>query len=526
MRSTAIMSVATLSSRITGFLRTWACAFALGNTLLTSSYQIANSVPNMLFELVAGGILSTAFLPVFLAQRDAHGKEAASSFASNIFNICLVALGIIALLATVFAPQVIATQTFMTGGEDAELATFFFRIFAIQIVFYGAGAIISGLLNANRKFLWPAFGPLFNNVVVIITMFGFVPIAAVNPDLAKIWLATGTTLGVVAMFAVQIPSLAKEGLHYVPKIDFRDPGLRETARLAVPAIIFTAINLVCVSVRNAFALGVSPSGPASLSYAWLWFQLPYGVLAVALSTAMFTEMSENAAKKNMDAFKSNARDGLRGTFFLIIPMAVMLITLSSMLVTLYHAGQFTENDIAVVSGVLRWWAICLPFYAGYMYLYFAFSSLRDLMTVTKVNLCISLVQIALYALLTLGFGNWSGLGLIGIPISDIVFFSLMFIALFFVLRKRIGSFGGKSIAGVVGKTLIGAAVGGGITYATNAALGATTSIGGAFVHIVIAGGLGLTVTYGICTLLGIEEMSILKRLGAKILRKLPRRTTD
>ncbi|MGN0034107.1 MAG: murein biosynthesis integral membrane protein MurJ [Coriobacteriales bacterium] len=520
-RSTAVVSAATLLSRVTGFFRTWACAFALGNTLLTSAYQIANSVPNMLYEFVAGGLLSTAFLPVYLSQRRELGEEGGTRYAANLFNLCIVVLGVVALLATVFAPQVIFTQTFVTGGEDAELATFFFRFFAIQVVFYGASAIISGVLNANKRFLWPALGPVANNIVVIVTFFGFVPIARYDAEFAKVWLAVGTSLGILVQAVIQIPALRRSGFRFHRGITLHGVGLGETARLAIPAIIFTAVNLVCVSVRNAFSLGVSENGPATLSYAWLWYQLPYGVLAVALSTTMFTEMSSSFARGDADGFRSDVRSGLRGTFFLIIPMAVLLFVLATMLVTLYHAGRFTTDDVMMVAMVLRGWAVCLPFYAGYMYLYFAFSARKDLMTVTKVNTVVSLMQIALYALLTTGVGSWHGLGLIGIPLADTCFFVTMFVLLYLMLRRRTGGFSDGSMHGLVARVVVAAALGGAVAFGLDHLLGTTTSIGGAFVHVVVAGCAGLVVIYGLLGLMHVEEMSILRGLFGRL-----RRTRD
>ena len=111
-RSTALMSVATLGSRATGLVRTGAMAFALDNTLMTSSYQIANSMPNVIYELVAGGLLAAAFLPVYLSQKERFGAEGGNRFACNLLNLAVIVLGVLAILATVFAPQVIFTQTF------------------------------------------------------------------------------------------------------------------------------------------------------------------------------------------------------------------------------------------------------------------------------------------------------------------------------------------------------------------------------------------------------------------------------
>lgn len=519
-RSTLTMSLATLLSRLTGFFRTWAIAFALGNTLLTSAYQIANNVPNMIFELVAGGVLSTAFLPMLMSMRKIS-DENSRRYANNLLSICLVLLGVVSLLASIFAPQVIATQTFVSGGQEArQMATFFFRFFAFQIIFYGASAIVSGILNSRRRFLWPALGPVFNNVIVIITMFTYVPLSATNPKAAMALLAIGTTVGVVGQCVIQIPALRKSGFHWHFAIDLHDPALVETIKLAIPAIIFTAVNLVCVSFRNAFALGVSGVGPSTLSYAWLWYQFPYGVLAVALSTAMFTEMSESASKGDMEQFRENVRLGLRGTFFLIIPMAVMLFTLAPLLVTLYHAGQFTADDIAMVSRVLRWWAICLPLYAAYLYLYFAFSAIKKLSVVAVTSVIVSCLQIALYATLTTGVGDFGGLGLIGIPIADLVFFTIMYFTLFILLRRRVGVFSKKRILIVTLKTTFASLVGGFIAELFVLFMGSTTSIGMALVEIIIAGTIGLTVTFFICHLMKLEEMDILRKLGRRISGKL------
>lgn len=524
-RSTATMSMATLLSRGTGFLRTWAMAFALGNTVITSAYQVANDMPNMVFELVAGGLLSTAFLPIYLKQRQ-RGEKEANAFGSNLLNICFIALGVITLLATIFSSQVMYTQTFMTGGEDQELATFFFRFFAIQIIFYGAGGIISGILNAQRRFIWPALGPVFNNIVVIITMFGYVPLSSWDQQFALVWLAVGTSVGVLAQMGVQIPALIRSGFHWSPRINLHDPALREAVHLAVPAIIFTVTNLICVSVMNAFALGVSDNGPSSLYYARLWYQLPYGVLAVALSTAMFTEMSESVARENMVAFRDNVKTGLRGTFFLIIPMATLLVIMAPLLITLYHAGQFTADDIATVARILVFWGICLPFYSAYLYLYFAFSAIRKLKVVTVVNTVASVVQVFLYAFLTtyVPFEGGSGLGLIGIPIADIIFYAIMFVVLFALLHREVGTFGGGEVVFTAFKVLAASAVGGVLGYLLYSVLPSTSGILMALLEIVVIAVVTLAVIYALCALMRIPEMRLLSSMRDKLVRRLrPRR---
>ena len=167
--SAALMSVCVLFSRITGFLRTWAMAFALGSSFLSSSYQVANNLPNMLYELVMGGMLVTAFLPVYISVKKKSGTGAGNAYASNLLTLVTIFLGVLSILCMIFPAQVIYTQTFYSDQSSSALATFFFQYFAIQLVFYGASSIVSGLLNANRDYLWSSIAPVANNVIVIAT---------------------------------------------------------------------------------------------------------------------------------------------------------------------------------------------------------------------------------------------------------------------------------------------------------------------------------------------------------------------
>ena len=136
--SAALISVCVMISRITGFARTWIMAFALGSTLLSSSYQVANGLPNMLYEMVVGGILVTAFLPVYLSVKKKLGQQAGNQYASNLLTLVVLFLGIISALCIAFPSVAIYTQSFYSDQTEMAQSVFFFQFFAIQIVFYGA----------------------------------------------------------------------------------------------------------------------------------------------------------------------------------------------------------------------------------------------------------------------------------------------------------------------------------------------------------------------------------------------------
>ena len=216
------MSLSTAASRVTGFIRTWAMAIALGVSFAStrgipvgSSYNTANNIPNMIYELVAGGVLSSMFIPIFIEKLRRDGDESAYRLANTLFSLVLVVPGTVALLGTLFPQPFVFTQTFTVSSEKAELAVHLFRFFAVQIVFYGWCAIATGILNSRRKFFAPAIAPLVNHVVVIIALLGFyLPLRDSRPDLALAALGVGTPLGALVLLPTPTPSPLSTGFRF------------------------------------------------------------------------------------------------------------------------------------------------------------------------------------------------------------------------------------------------------------------------------------------------------------------------
>lgn len=505
------MSTATTLSRATGFVRMWATALALGATGLTSAYSIANNIPNMVFELVAGGILSSLFIPTFMEQLAENGDDGAWRFASHVFNIAVLMLGFVAVIGIVFPAPFIWTQTFRLPPDQAQgvraAAEFFFRFFAIQIVFYGGGMVVQGLLNAQRRYLWVALGPVFNNVVVIATMLAFAAMPLGRTSLVV--LAAGTTLGVLTMFAVMIPSLAQGGIRYKRELGLKDPAVRHMLVLAIPTIVYVVTNLVAVSFRNASALAVSNNGPAILMYAWTYYQLPYGVLAVALATAVFTELSDAAGRKDMSELKAQFSRGLRATGVLMLPAAAMLIALAEPLASLYRIRAFKASDVPDVASALRWWAVGLIFFACMMFVLRTFYSLKDTRTPMFANLALTPIQIGLYVLLTTGALGWSGLGLNGIPIADVVFYALLFAALAMLLRRRIGGYDLRGVATTFALMMLASILGGAVAWGVSKLLApAIPRFGPALIQVLAGGAAGIAVAVAMGRLFRVPEIAM------------------
>ena len=520
-KSTALMSAATLISRLTGLVRTWAMAFALGNTLVTSAYQVANNMPNVVFDLVAGGLLGAAFIPVYLLEKEKKGDAGGNDFACNLLNLTIIVLGALTLLSSFFAPQLIATQTFTVGETDevVALSVAFFRIFAFQIVFYGISGIITAVLNANRVYFLPAVAPALNNICVIVSFFAYIPLSAVNPQLAIVVLGVGTTLGVAVQALIQIPALVKMGFKYRFSVRLNDPALIEAMKIALPTMLYIVGTLVAFSCRNAFSLQVGDNGPSTLLYAWTWFQLPYGVVSVSLSRALFTEMGEAVAKDDWPAVRELVKTGISGNLVLIIPLTAIMIGLAVPLMQLFQAGAFVERDVYYVANVLMLWLFSLPFYAVMFFLYNVFASLRKFMHFALVSTVMVAVQCVLYFFLC----RTDALRLDGVPVADFIYYGACCVILLIILRKQIGSFDMPHILSTGVRVLLASFI----------ALMASNLIGmmfpiyiegmlGGFIRLVIGGTVGLLVAYGLCYLFRVPEMEIVTDLLGKVTGRLKR----
>lgn len=410
-RSAGMMTALILVSRLTGFVRTWAMGAALGLSLLSSSYQIAYNLPSMLYELVIGGMLVTAFLPVYLEVRRERGTEASNEYVGNLLGILLLILGIVSLLATIGAPAVIWTQSFMTTDTgQMDTAIYLFRFFAIEILFFGLGSVFSGVLNAHRDYFWSNFAPVLNNVVVIASFAAFYVLDEmlhVDQFISVTVLAVGTTLGVFIQMACQIPALKKHGVHPRLHVDFSDPNLRKTLALGIPTLAATVCAFVTASVQNAAALSVQPeTGASVVAYSRLWYTLPYALFAVPITTALYTELARDAARHDDDAVRNGVADGIAQMLFILIPFGLYLIVFSDPLNMVYCVGKFGLEGVSLVSEYLRWLAPALPLYGVCVLLQKSCSALMDMKpyAFSTVMGAIALVAVALGGSVALGGG--------------------------------------------------------------------------------------------------------------------------
>ncbi len=522
--SAALISICTIVSRITGFARTWAMAFALGSTLLSSSYQVANNLPNQLYELVCGGMIVTAFLPVYVSVKKRLGQRAGNEYASNLLTLVVLLLGVVSIACMLFPSAVIYTQSFYSDQSQMATSVFFFQFFAIQIVFYGCSAIVSGLLNASRDYLWSSIAPVANNVIVILTFLAYSLVAPSDPNLALYIIAIGNPAGVIVQMAIQLPALKRNGIRIRPRVNLRDPALRETLGIGVPAVIVMVCSFAVVSVQNAASYNFADNGPSILAYSRLWFTLPYSFLAVPITTAMFTELSDMRAEGDMEGVKRGIVGGTNQILFFMIPFAMYLAVFSMPLVTLYHAGAFTMEHVTSIATYLAVWAVALPLYGVNTYLQKTFSSLRRMGVFAGVNVLAAAVQMGLTMFAA---SNAATMPIESIAVAETLFYLVSDVCLFVYLRRSLGAFGLRSIVRAVAVALLlgaaGALAGAGVLWLLQTLVAPLSgSILQALVYVVAGGAAALAVTFVPACLLHVPEAAFIERLVGKVTGRLAR----
>ena len=518
-RSAAMMSLLVIVSRITGFVRTWAQAFALGTTLLASCYTVANNLPNQLYELVVGGMLVTAFLPVYLSCKRRAGQEGANRYISNLLSIILVLMGAVTVACIAFAAPLVWVQSAGTDQAQMTDAVFLFRFFAVEVLLYCLSTIASGVLNAERDYFWSSAAPIFNNLITISSFVLYALLVGTAPAAALLVLALGNPLGVLVQVLVQLPSMRRRGIHLSLRIDLRDPALRETLAIGVPSVVVTLCSFVTVSVMNSMALVAVPEQGSSIQYyARLWYTLPYSVFAVPVTTALFTELSSLFAERDLGGFSATVLSGMKQILFVLMPFMLYLMVFSVPLMTLMRMGQFGAESANLTATYLASLSLALPFYGLTTFFQKVFSSMRRMGLFAVANVVASIAQVIFTVALT------PVLGIHAVSLGSALCSILVDLVSVLMLRRSVEGFGLRGIASSFVRSLAlgaaGALVGAGILWVLTAALGAATSPLRALVYVVAGGLPSLIVTFGLAIAVGAPEAAFFSRALSRVTGRL------
>ncbi|HLI56264.1 MAG TPA: murein biosynthesis integral membrane protein MurJ, partial [Actinomycetota bacterium] len=401
LTATRSMAVGTLISRATGFLRTLIIAAAIGE-IVGDAYNIANTVPNIVYELLLGGVLTSVVVPLLVsaAQTDGDNGEA---YAQRLLTVVVVGLGFASVLAVALAPAIIHAY-FGGSRHDARsiaIGIVFARFFLPQIFFYGVGALLGAILNVRGSFAPPMWAPILNNLVVIVTGALFIAVTRVSQvDAGRLTtgqeylLAIGTTVGVIAQTVALFPALRSVHFRLRLRLDLRGAGLTKAARLAGWVFVYVGANQLAYLEISRLA-NSGPHGAYSVyTYAFLLVLLPHSVVAVSVITALLPRMSRSAGEGRTAAVATDLASGVTLSAVILIPAAFASIVLGPLIGAVlfaHHALGLSTGRL--VGATLAAYAISLVPFSAFQLQLRAFYALHDTRTPALVNIALAVINV-------------------------------------------------------------------------------------------------------------------------------------
>jgi len=503
-----IVAIGFLGSRLLGLGRTVVVADAFGTSPELGAYWVAFRLPDMIFQLLAGATLASAFIPVFSRYFARGNIEQSWRLASSVLNIVFLATIVLALIGFVLAPWIVPLMAPGLGEDTARqpelqaLAVRLTRIMLISPIFFSASGMFMGILNARHHFLFPALAPWTYNLSIIVA-------ALVSNSVEG--LAVGVVVGSFIHLAIQLPALRLVGMVYRPSADWHDPAVKEVGRLMLPRALGLAAAQINFLVTIFFASQVSDEAISAVNYAFLLVMMPLGLFGMAISTAVFPTLAEQAATESMHLLRQTVAASMRLILFLTIPASLGLMILGRPLVGfLFEHGAFSASSTSATSNALLFYAIGLFALAGIEILSRGFYALSDTRT-PVIFAVVSMVANLVLCLIFVGPMGVKGLAL-ALSLSAILEFAL----LFRVLQKRIDGLeetqlvrsllrtGAASIlmAEVVGLLLLLLHVAGHLE---------ANSVGDAFLALFFGSVIGIAVFFAAASALHSEEVAVLVR---------------
>src|SRR3954449_1440154 len=497
VRNAAVMSVGTLLSRATGVVCVSVTVYAIGTTnVVANAYFIANTTPNIVYELILGGILTSVFVPLLVDWAKRHGDEAGRIAGARFLTFVLVVLSAVTVVAMVAAPWIM--RLYLVGVKDPadyaaqlELGTFFLRWFLPQIVFYGIGAVAAGILTANRRFAAQMYAPVLNNIAVIATMLVFsamhgkgtpMTLAEVSPT-ERLVLAAGTTLGVVGMTIALWPSLRAIGFRWRLRFDWRHETVRRLLHLARWVALYVVVNQIAYFFIIVFNGRVDGGTYAVYSQAFIFFSLPHAIVAVSIFTALLPSLAGAWTDRNIPNVRELFSQGLRDTEVAMLPAAAGYAVLAGPIVALLASYGQMKNDPASVdllAKTLAAFAVGLPFFSAFQLLTRTFYAIHDARTPALTNIVAAVVNLVIDVVLAFAFG----LGVVGLALGFSVSYVSGSALLFALLRRRLGGADGRRIANSLGRTAAAAALTALAAWATAEGIAAVIDVGRPVLNLV------------------------------------------
>jgi putative peptidoglycan lipid II flippase len=464
------MAIGTLLSRLSGAVRSFVF-LGFGATALADAYQVGNTTPNMLYELVAGGALSATLIPIFISLTRKKSRRAQEGIDAivTLVGVVLVVTTFITMLA---APWIMKLYLGGASKEKQALASKLLVMFAPQIALYGFVTVAAALLNARRRFAAPMFAPILNNLTVIVVLLWAqrllhtLKASATSPtdDLTSLrlvlndgpsryLLGIGTTLGVLAMAVAHIPSLRASGYGIRWRWEPRHPAVRELIKLSTWTFGYVVANQIALyfviwaaSPRNGdYAV-------YSLAYG-TFFLLPHGVFAVSIMTGIQPELSEAFLDRKRARFRNRLAQSTRSVLAIMVPASAGYIVLSRPIVSLIRNGDLSTSGSRLLADTLQTFAIGLPAFSVYLLLMNALKAMRS----TKLTYHINVLECALNIVIA-AVAYRLGFGVQGLAFGMAMAYVISTFIAFWVVSRRTKGLHGQAIADGLARVFTATAV--------------------------------------------------------------------
>lgn len=477
--ATGILALGNIFSRVLGLAREIVLTFLFGATGAVDAFQVAIIVPKAIYDLLIGGHINGAIVPVLSEIITLRGKDELWRVVSILLSLVTFALAVLVLLIELFAPQVVHL---VAGGADSQtlsLATDMLRMTAPALIFMSLFAVFSGTLYALRSFSLPAFaGVVFNGSIVVVTLFlapsmtliptlngstDLSPFIVARPASGILVVAIGWVIGALAQMVMQLLGLRVGRLRLT--FNLRHPALRGIAILYAP-VMFSLIMDTLIIRPFSYNLA-SQTGEGSIAYmnwATTLIQFPQGLVATAISVAILPTLARQSAEMTpvaVRAFKDTLGLGLRLTTTLILPAAIGLFVMAIPIIALlFEHGAFVASDTQITGQALRLYLIGLPFAAIDLLLVYAFYARKDTLTPALIGV----VSLGVYMLVAILLVDTYGL--FSLMVADSIKHFVHALISGILLARRIEGFGSQNLLLTFAKTLMASLIMGGVAWVT------------------------------------------------------------
>ncbi len=432
-RAAGVVGLATMLSRIFGFIRDVVVARYFGAGLATDAFFVAFRIPNLLRRLFAEGSLTIAFVPVFTEYLKTKSREDAFELARVAFTLLSIILVVISLCGVLFSPAIVTVMApgFRVSPDKYALTVVLTRIMFPYIFFISLVALCMGILNSLRHFATPALSPVILNLCMIGATL-FLKDYFAEPILA---LAVGVMIGGLLQLAAQLPYLFKMGVHLRPDFNFGHPGVRRIGTLMLPAAFGAAVYQINIFISTLLASFLPEGSVSFLYYADRIVELPLGVFAIAIGTAALPSFSEQVAHGQYDEMKRTIRFSLRLMLFITIPAAIGIIALREPIISvLFQRGEFDPRSSVLTAQALFYYTVGLWAFSTVRVVVAAFYALQD--TKTPVQIAVAALIVNTVFSIALMFPMQHN----GLAFATSIASAVNVLTLGFLLKRRIGGF--------------------------------------------------------------------------------------